>query len=88
MATTQPDPYGAVPAPDRTVLELAEAYEEDTDWPVAGGQWYIVPGPDGQERVIHQRPSGDWTGSILTPAGLRAMTTARRVQPTGDADSV
>jgi hypothetical protein len=88
MATAQPDPYGAVPAPDRAVLEQAEAYEEDTDSPVAGGRWYIVPGPDGQERVLHQRPSGDWTGSIFTPASLRAMRTARQVAPADDANSV
>ena len=85
MATAQPDPYGAVPAPDRAVLEQAEAYEEDTDAPVAGGRWYIVPAPNGQERVLHQRPNGDWTGSILTPESLRAMSTARRVRPAPDA---
>jgi phage repressor protein C with HTH and peptisase S24 domain len=66
-------------------LTGAEVYVEVGQPPVAGGRWYVILSPageHGQDRVVYQRPTGEFVPNPVVPAHqLRDSSTWRPLDP-------
>ena len=72
MSDQEPDTTGAT------------VYVEAGDRPIAGGRWYVLPaGEDGSERVIYERPTGEFADPAVVSADTLRTSPTWRPLPDG-----